>query len=115
MAESAAERPRERIIRLATQHASDPHEEVVRQFQICNACRYCEGLCAVFPALERRRRFSVADIDALANLCHQCGACHYDCQYAPPHPFAVNVPPALAAVRERSYAGYAWPKLAGVS
>ena len=24
--------------------------EVGRQMQICNACRYCEGFCAVFPA-----------------------------------------------------------------
>ena len=24
--------------------------EVARQLQICNACRYCEGFCAVFPA-----------------------------------------------------------------
>ena len=23
--------------------------EVARQLQICNACRYCEGFCAVFP------------------------------------------------------------------
>ena len=22
--------------------------------QVCNACRYCEGFCAVFPAMERR-------------------------------------------------------------
>jgi citrate/tricarballylate utilization protein len=31
--------------------------EAQRQFDICNACRYCEGLCAVFPALERRSLF----------------------------------------------------------
>jgi citrate/tricarballylate utilization protein len=113
MDEHTASRSPHRIIALTQTPGSDPREQVVRQFQICNACRYCEGLCAVFPALERRRRFTVADIDALANLCHHCGACHYDCQYAPPHPFAVNVPPALAAVRERSYAEYAWPRLAG--
>ena len=28
-----------------------------RQMTICNACRYCEGYCAVFPAMEQRRRF----------------------------------------------------------
>ena len=28
--------------------------EVGRQMQICNACRYCEGFCAVFPAMTRR-------------------------------------------------------------
>ena len=31
-----------------------PEEEVARQLQICNACRYCEGFCAVFPAMTRR-------------------------------------------------------------
>ena len=29
--------------------------EVARVMQICNACRYCEGFCAVFPAMTRRR------------------------------------------------------------
>ena len=24
---------------------------------ICNACRYCEGFCDVFPAMERRLEF----------------------------------------------------------
>ncbi|MEN9982830.1 MAG: Citrate utilization protein, partial [Pseudomonadota bacterium] len=28
-------------------------QEVARQLQICNACRYCEGFCAVFPAMTR--------------------------------------------------------------
>ena len=32
--------------------------EVARIMQICNACRYCEGFCAVFPAMERRREFA---------------------------------------------------------
>ena len=27
------------------------------QLQICNACRYCEGFCAVFPAMTRRLEF----------------------------------------------------------
>ena len=84
-------------------------EEVARQMQICNACRYCEGLCAVFPAMELRRDFTGPDVDYLANLCHNCGACHYDCQYAPPHPFAVNVPPAMMQLREESHARFAWP------
>ena len=25
---------------------------------VCNSCRYCEGLCAVFPAMEMRRAFA---------------------------------------------------------
>jgi citrate/tricarballylate utilization protein len=31
--------------------------EVARTLQICNACRYCEGFCAVFPAMTRRLEF----------------------------------------------------------
>ncbi|MEM8794973.1 MAG: tricarballylate utilization 4Fe-4S protein TcuB [Pseudomonadota bacterium] len=84
-------------------------QEVIRQMQICNACRYCEGLCAVFPAMELRRDFTGGDADYLANLCHNCGACYYDCQYAPPHEFGVNVPVALANLREETYARHAWP------
>ena len=30
--------------------------------QICNACRYCEGFCAVFPAMTRRLEFGKADV-----------------------------------------------------
>ena len=47
--------------------------EVRRIMQICNACRYCEGFCAVFPAMERRRLFTDGDVSYLANLCHNCG------------------------------------------
>ena len=91
-----------------------PHEaEVGRQMQICNACRYCEGFCAVFPAMTRRLEFGQADIHYLANLCHNCGACLHACQYAPPHEFAVNVPQAMAQVRGQTYADYAWPPTLG--
>jgi citrate/tricarballylate utilization protein len=88
---------------------SAPETEVARQMQICNACRYCEGFCAVFPAMTRRLEFGKADIHFLANLCHNCGACLHACQYAPPHEFAVNVPQAMAQVRGQTYADYAWP------
>jgi citrate/tricarballylate utilization protein len=81
------------------------------QLEVCNACRYCEGYCAVFPALERRKRFSSADVVYLANLCHDCRACFYACMYAPPHEFGVNIPRALAEVRERTYAQYALPRV----
>src|SRR5439155_8842369 len=91
-----------------------PHEaEVGRQMQICNACSYCEGFCAVFPAMTRRLEFGQADIHYLANLCHNCGACLHACQYAPPHEFAVNVPQAMARVRGQTYADYAWPPALG--
>jgi citrate/tricarballylate utilization protein len=76
---------------------------------ICNACRYCEGFCAVFPAMERRLQFSEADLNYLANLCHNCSECFYACQFAPPHEFAVNVPKVLAEIRVESYQKYSWP------
>ncbi|WP_406623913.1 tricarballylate utilization 4Fe-4S protein TcuB [Acidovorax sp. SDU_ACID1] len=87
--------------------------EVARQLQICNACRYCEGFCAVFPAMTRRLEFPKADVHFLANLCHNCGACLHACQYAPPHEFAVNVPQAMAQVRGQTYHDYAWPPALG--
>ena len=92
-------------------HASET--EVARVMQICNACRYCEGFCAVFPAMTRRLEFKKPDIHYLANLCHNCGACLHSCQYASPHEFAVNVPRALATVRAQTYADYAWPHAMG--
>ena len=93
---------------------SEQETEVARQLQICNACRYCEGFCAMFPAMTRRLAFEKADIHYLANLCHNCGACLHACQYAPPHEFAVNVPQAMAKVRGQTYTDYAWPPALGV-
>ncbi len=93
----------------ATPAQRPPLAEVARVLQICNACRYCEGFCAVFPAMARRLEFPKADIHYLANLCHSCGACLHACQYAPPHEFAVNVPQAMAQVRATTYEEHAWP------
>lgn len=93
--------------------ASAAESEVDRQLTICNACRYCEGFCAVFPAMTRRLEFAKADVHYLANLCHNCGACLHACQYAPPHEFAVNIPQAMAKVRVQTYAEYAWPAALG--
>lgn len=88
-------------------------DEARRVMEICNACRYCEGFCAVFPAMEKRRLFVDADLDYLSNLCHDCGGCYHACQYAPPHEFGVNVPEALAARRAETYEKYAWPASIG--
>ena len=93
---------------------SSAESEVDRIMTICNACRYCEGFCAVFPAMTRRLQFNKADINYLANLCHNCGACLHSCQYAPPNEFAVNVPKAMAEVRQETYIHYSWPKSFGV-
>jgi citrate/tricarballylate utilization protein len=83
--------------------------EAERQMNICNACRYCEGHCAVFPAMEMRLSFGEGDLAYLANLCHDCRACYQHCQYAPPHEFAVNLPRALSEVRSLTYEDSAWP------
>ncbi len=94
----------------STDHATPALAEADRLMTICNSCRYCEGLCAVFPAMEMRRAFPDGDLNYLANLCHGCGACYIDCQFSPPHAFNVNVPQTLAIVRAQSYQAYAWPR-----
>jgi len=91
-------------------HATKALEEADRLMTVCNSCRYCEGLCAVFPAMELRRAFTDGDLNYLANLCHSCGACYTDCQFSPPHEFNVNVPQTLAKVRNESYKSYVWPR-----
>jgi citrate/tricarballylate utilization protein len=84
-------------------------KEAERVMTVCNACRYCEGFCAVFPAMEFRRTFTEQDLKYLANLCHNCRACYYACQYAPPHDFSVNVPKALGEMRLETYREWSWP------
>jgi citrate/tricarballylate utilization protein len=88
-------------------------EEARRQLAVCNACRYCEGYCAVFPALERRSILLDGDVAQLANLCHDCRACLQACMYAPPHDFGVDVPALLTRARIDSYERLAWPPQLG--
>ena len=64
--------------------------------------------------MTRRSDFKVADIHFLANLCHNCGACLYSCQYAPPHEFSVNVPNTFAIIRKETYIAFSWPKAFGI-
>ena len=88
---------------------SSPREEARRIMQICNACRYCEGFCSVFPAMTKHRHFSDQTLDYLANLCHNCRGCYYACQYAEPHEFNVNVPKTFNDLRRDSWREHAWP------
>jgi citrate/tricarballylate utilization protein len=89
-------------------------EEASRQLTICNACRYCEGYCPVFPAIEVRREFGKGDVFFLSNLCHDCRACYCACMYSPPHEFAVNLPRIMSEARLESYKAWTWPSpLAG--
>jgi len=78
---------------------------------ICNACRYCEGYCAVFPAMEQRRVFTKADLTYLANLCFDCRDCYYACQYAPPHEFGVNIPKLMSELRADTYREFTCPAI----
>jgi citrate/tricarballylate utilization protein len=95
--------------------SSEAVTEARRVMELCNACRYCEGFCAVFPAMELRRAFTNGDLSYIANLCHDCRGCYYACQYAPPHEFALNLPQALSRLRAETYTEYAWPRpLAGL-
>ena len=82
---------------------------------VCNACRYCEQYCPVFPAMEQRLTFAKADLAYLANLCHNCGECLYACQYAPPHEFGINVPRTLAEIRRAVVQDVRWPRALGVA
>lgn len=102
----------ERLLRDAERAAApetDAMRDARRQMAICNACRYCESYCAVFPAMTMRREFGAGDLTHLANLCHGCKGCYHACQYAPPHAFNVNVPATFAQLRQESYAAHAWP------
>jgi citrate/tricarballylate utilization protein len=87
----------------------DLFAEANRQLVICNACRYCEGYCPVFPALEARRIVTTGDIVYLAHLCHDCRACLDACMYSPPHEFAVDLPKVLTEVRLENYQRWSWP------
>jgi citrate/tricarballylate utilization protein len=78
-------------------------EEGRRQLTICNACRYCEGYCSVWPALERRRELSDGDLTHLANLCHDCRDCLDACMYAAPHEFELNPPKLFSQLRLETY------------
>lgn len=94
-----------------------PSAELLREAErvmvICNACRYCEGFCAVFPAIERRRTFSGHDLIYFASLCHNCRGCYYACQYAPPHEFDLSVSKILQTLRVETYRDFLWPGFLG--
>jgi citrate/tricarballylate utilization protein len=91
----------------------DVIQEAGRQLVICNACRYCEGYCPVFRAIETRRDFKQGDVFYLSNLCHDCRACYYACMYTPPHEFAINIPQILAESRIETYRRWSWPAFFG--
>jgi citrate/tricarballylate utilization protein len=87
-------------------------KETSRQLKICNACRYCEGFCPVWDAIEYRTEFNHVDIGYLSNLCHDCGQCFDVCPFVPPHEFSLDIPAALSEVRSYTYEEYSTPKVA---
>jgi citrate/tricarballylate utilization protein len=83
--------------------------ELDRQLSVCNACRYCEGFCAMFGAAQLRTAIGAGDVAYLANLCHDCRMCYDACMFTPPHDFAINIPAAMSAARVETYARYGKP------
>jgi citrate/tricarballylate utilization protein len=88
---------------------NDLLEDAQRQITVCNACRYCEGYCAAFPAMELRGAATTGDLGYIANLCHDCRACYQACPYTPPHEFNINIPALLSEARVSTYAHYTRP------
>ncbi len=85
--------------------------EAIRQLSICNACRYCEGYCAVWDAMEFKAVLNEGYVYHLANLCHDCRDCFSACPYNEPvHEFKLNIPKALGQVRVDTYTANVRPK-----
>lgn len=84
--------------------------EAERQFSICNACRYCEEYCPVFPAMSSRDSFTAGDLSYLANVCHDCRACYQACMYTDPHEFAINIPALMSESRVLALKRYSRPR-----
>lgn len=84
--------------------------EANRQFSICNACRYCEGLCSVFPAMELRTAFTQGDVAYLSTLCHDCRACVDACPFSPPHEFAIDISALTSVARAETFEHFARPR-----
>ncbi len=89
--------------------SADLIQEIDRQLTICNSCRYCEGYCAVFPAMEMRRTFDKDDILYMSNLCFECRACYSACPYTPEHEYDINIPKVMSQLRLETYEEYATP------
>jgi citrate/tricarballylate utilization protein len=79
-------------------------EDAVRQYTICNACRYCEGYCPVWPTLSSLTFVDKGDVVFMANLCLDRRDCYYACPYVPGvHEFAINIPEINRRLRDDTY------------
>lgn len=81
----------------------DVLDEAKRQYDICNACRYCEGYCPVWEAMSLRTIIKRRDVLYFALLCYDHKDCYYACPYISPHYFALNIPSINRQVRLRTY------------
>lgn len=88
---------------MPTDRESELFKEAYRTFKICNACRYCEGFCDVFPSMQKLLEFDPSKMKQLASVCHDCRECYYACQYIPPHEYAINVPKVMGQIRNITY------------
>lgn len=59
--------------------------------------------------MTRQKVFADGDVTHLVNVCHNCRGCYYSCQYTPPREFMLNLPAALAEVRQDSCERMVWP------
>jgi citrate/tricarballylate utilization protein len=87
----------------------DLTQELGRQLSVCNACRYCEGFCAVFGAAQMTSAIGSGEVAYLANLCHDCRMCYDACMFTAPHEFALNIPAVMTQARAETYAAYGKP------
>jgi len=78
-------------------------EEAVRQYTICNACRYCESYCPVWPLLHSKPLVKHNEVLVLANLCYDHRDCYYACPYTTPHEFSINIPRINREIRLETY------------
>jgi len=79
-------------------------DEAIRQYTICNACRYCEGYCPVWPTLSSMVDVKENDVVYMANLCLDHRDCYYACPYVPEvHEFKINIPEINKQLRYSTY------------
>jgi len=79
------------------------YEDAIRQYTICNACRYCEGYCPVWNALPLRTLVTKEDTIYFAHLCFDKRNCYYACPYVSPHEFNWNIPRINREIRLNTY------------
>ena len=87
-----------------------PTARARQMLTVCNACRYCEQFCPVFPAIERRTVVPGSPTCTIwPTSATTAASASTRASTRRRIPFGVNLPRALAEVRVESYRGYCWP------